>query len=259
MVWLRLLIALPFSLVIGSFMTVVVSRIPEGGSVVGPSSRCPKCGTPILPRDNIPVVSWLLLRGKCRSCGEPISAVYPLIELSTAAVMLAAVARFDRPWIFVMTALLMSMMPALTLIDIRHRIIPNKITYPAFLIALVYVVVAWLLDGGPDLVRGLEGSALYAGGLFIIAFISGGMGMGDVKLVAVIGLVLGSIGLRYVGVAAGAAILLGGIGAIVALAMGASRKAAIPFGPYLAAGSLVAVVAGAELAHAYLRMFPGLK
>jgi leader peptidase (prepilin peptidase) / N-methyltransferase len=261
MVWARVLLALPFALVIGSFMTVVVARIPEGGSVVGPSSRCPKCGTPIRPIDNIPVISWLVLRGKCRSCGEPISAVYPLIELSTAAVMLVAVARFDRPWVFVMLALLMSMMPALSLIDIRHRIVPNKVTYPAFVIALVYVTVAWLFHGGPNLVRGIEGCLLYAGPLFLLAFLyPRGMGLGDVKLVAVIGLVLGSVGLRYVGVAAGSAILLGGLGGIVALALGADRKSAIPFGPYLAAGSFVSVLAGSQIASGYLHLFPaGLK
>jgi leader peptidase (prepilin peptidase)/N-methyltransferase len=260
-VWVRVLVALPFALVIGSFMTVVVARIPAGESVVAPSSRCPACGTPIRPQDNIPVISWLMLRGKCHECGEPISAVYPLIELSTAAVMLVAVARFERPWIFVMTALLMSMMPALSLIDIRHRIVPNKITYPAFVIAAVYVTVAWLANGGPDLVRGLEGCLLYAGPLFLLALLyPRGMGLGDVKLVAVIGLVLGSIGLRYVGVAAGAAILLGGLGGIAALALGADRKSAIPFGPYLAAGSFVSVLAGSHIASAYLRLFPtGLK
>jgi leader peptidase (prepilin peptidase)/N-methyltransferase len=256
-VWLRALVALPFGLAIGSFMTVVVSRVPEGESVVRPGSRCPRCGAEIRARDNVPIVSWIALRGRCRSCGEPIAARYPVLELTTAALVVAGAAAYERVWIAVMVAAFLSLMPAITWIDIERRIIPNRITYPAFLGFSAYVVVAWLFDGGTDPVRALAGAALYAGVLFVVAIVSRGMGMGDVKLALVIGVVLGAIGLRFVGVAAAGAVLFGGIGAIVALATGRNRKAMIPFGPYMAAGAVVAAFWGEQIADWYLRSFTG--
>ncbi len=253
--WVRALIALPFGLAIGSFMTVVVARVPEGQSVLRPRSRCPRCGTELRNRDNVPVVSWLLLGGRCRTCGERISVMYPVLELSTALLVVGAAATYDRPWIAVMVALFLALMPAITWIDIERRIIPNRITYPAFLGFAAYVVIAWLFDGGTDPVRGLVGALLYGGGLFLVALVSRGMGMGDVKLALVIGVVLGAIGLRYVGVAAAGAVLFGGIGGIVALAMGRNRKAMIPFGPYMAAGAVVAAFWGERIADWYLGSF----
>lgn len=253
--WLRALVAFPFGLAIGSFMTVVVARVPEGQSVLRPRSRCPRCGTELRNRDNVPVVSWLLLGGRCRTCGERISVMYPLLELSTALLVAGAAATYDRPWVAVMVALFLALMPAITWIDIERRIIPNRITYPAFLGFAGYVAVAWLFDGGTDPVRGLIGALLYGGGLFLVALVSRGMGMGDVKLALVIGVVLGSIGLRYVGVAAAGAVLFGGVGGIVALAMGRNRKAMIPFGPYMAAGAVVAAFWGERIADWYLGSF----
>jgi leader peptidase (prepilin peptidase)/N-methyltransferase len=164
-----------------------------------------------------------------------------------------AAAVYERPWIAVMVALFLALMPAITWIDIERRIIPNRITYPAFLAFAAYVLVAWLFDGGTDPVRALIGALLYGGGLFVVALISRGMGMGDVKLALVIGVVLGSIGLRFVGVAAAGAVVFGGIGGIVALAMGRNRKAMIPFGPYMAAGAVVAAFWGEPIADWYLR------
>jgi leader peptidase (prepilin peptidase) / N-methyltransferase len=251
--WLRALVAFPFGLAIGSFMTVVVARVPAGESVIRPRSRCPGCGAEIRNRDNVPVVSWLLLGGRCRSCGERISVRYPLLELSTAVLVSGAAALYDRPWIAVMLALFLALMPAIAWIDIERRIIPNRITYPAFLGFAGYVVVAWLFDGGTDPARGLVGALVYGGGLFVVALISRGMGMGDVKLALVIGVVMGSIGLRYVGVAAAGALVFGGVGGVVALAMGRNRKAMIPFGPYMAAGAVVATFWGEAIADWYLR------
>jgi leader peptidase (prepilin peptidase) / N-methyltransferase len=253
--WLRAIIALPFGLAIGSFMTVVVDRIPKGESVVSPRSRCPSCGAEIKARDNIPVLSWLILRGRCRSCGEPISPVYPLVELTTAAFIVGAVALFDRVWVGIMMAALLAMMPAISLIDIRHHIIPNRMMYPALVVFPVVIVVGRLLDAGTDPLRALVGALLFGGGLLLVALVSRGMGMGDVKLAAVIGMVMGSVGLRYVGVAAGAAIVLGGLGGIVALLLGRGRKTAIPFGPYLAAGAVVAAFFGEALSSWYLQRF----
>jgi leader peptidase (prepilin peptidase)/N-methyltransferase len=253
--WVRALVMLPFGLAIGSFMTVVTDRMPQGESVVSPASHCPSCGAEIAARDNIPVLSWLQLRGRCRSCGHPISAEYPLTELVTAALMVGAAAHFERIWIGVMVALLLSLMPAISLIDIRHRIIPNRLMYPSLIGFPVYVVVAWLFHGGTDPVRSATGFLLYGGGLFLVALISGGMGMGDVKLAGVIGIVFGAIGLRYVGVAAASAIVLGGVGGVLALLLGRGRKGAIPFGPYLAAGAVVAAFLTEPIAGWYMRAF----
>ena len=255
--WIRAIIALPFGLAIGSFMTVVVARVPAGESVVRPRSRCPRCGVEIANRDNIPVLSWLLLRGRCRSCGEPIPVRYPLLEITTGALVVGGAAAYERPWVAVMIAAFLSLMPAIAWIDIEHRIIPNRLTYPASLVFAVYVLVAWAFDGGTDPARAAIGSLLYAGVLFVVAIVSRGMGMGDVKLALVIGIVLGALGLRFVGVAAACAVLFGGIGGIAALATGRDRKSAIPFGPYMAAGAVVAAFWGERIAEWYLRSFTG--
>jgi leader peptidase (prepilin peptidase)/N-methyltransferase len=256
--WIRALVALPFGLAVGSFMTVVVSRVPAGESVVRPRSRCPRCGTEIANRDNIPVISWLVLRGRCRSCGQGIPVRYPLLEISTAVLVVAAAAAYELPWQAVMVAAFLSLMPAIAWIDIEHRIIPNRITYPAFVAFAAYVVVAYAFDGGTDPVRALMGALLYAGVLFVVAIVSRGMGMGDVKLALVIGVVLGALGLGFVAVAAAGAVLFGGVGGIVALATGRDRKSAIPFGPYMAAGAVVAAFWGERIADWYLRSFTGL-
>jgi leader peptidase (prepilin peptidase)/N-methyltransferase len=139
-------------------------------------------------------------------------------------------------------------------IDLRHRIIPNRLVYPALLAFAAYVVIGGLAGGGLDVIRAAIGMLAYGGALLLVAFISPrGMGMGDVKLAALIGLVLGSVGLRYVTVAAAAGILLGGVAAIVALIAGASRKNAIPFGPFLAVGALVAAFLAPQISSVYLR------
>jgi leader peptidase (prepilin peptidase) / N-methyltransferase len=253
--WLRAIVALPFGLVVGSFMTVAVHRLPEGESLVRPRSRCPACGAEIGARDNVPVLSWLLLRGRCRRCGERISVVYPLLEVVTAGLVVLAAIRYPNPWQAVLVGGLLALMPAIALIDLRHRIIPNRLTYPALLLFTPLVVLAWLIDDAVDPVRAGIGLLLYAGILFLIAVVSRGMGMGDVKLAALIGLVLGSLGLRFVGVAAGAAIVLGGLGGLVALVMGRGRKSQIPFGPYLAAGAVIAGLWGEPIASWYIGRF----
>ncbi|HEX6580198.1 MAG TPA: prepilin peptidase [Actinomycetota bacterium] len=253
--WIRAIVALPFGLVVGSFMTVAVHRLPKGESVVQPRSRCPSCGAEIGARDNVPVLSWLLLRGRCRRCGQRISVEYPLLEVTTAGVVVLAAIRHPDPWQAVLVGGLLALMPGIALIDLRHRIIPNRLTYPALLLFVPVILLAWAIGDAADPVRAGLGLLLYGGVLFIVAAISGGMGMGDVKLAAVIGLVLGSLGLRFVGVAAAAAIVLGGLGAIVALAMGRGRKSAIPFGPYLAVGAVVAGLWGEPLASWYIGRF----
>ena len=253
--WIRAIVALPFGLVVGSFMTVAVHRLPKGESVVSPRSRCPACGAEIGARDNIPVLSWLLLRGRCRRCGERISVEYPLLELATAGLVVLAAIRYPDPWQAVLVGGLLALMPGIALIDLRHRIIPNRLTYPALLLFTVLILLAWSIGDAADPLLAGIGLLLYGGILFVVAAVSRGMGMGDVKLAALIGLVLGSLGLRFVGVAAASAIVLGGLGAVGALAMGKGRKSAIPFGPYLAAGVVVAGLWGEELASWYIGRF----
>jgi leader peptidase (prepilin peptidase)/N-methyltransferase len=253
--WIRAIVALPFGLGVGSFMTVAVYRLPRGESVVRPRSTCPTCGAEIGARDNVPVLSWLLLRGRCRRCGERISIEYPLLELATAGLVVLAAIRYPNPWHVVLVGGLLALMPGITLIDLRHQIIPNRLTYPAIVLFALVIVLAWLIGDAADPVKAGLGLLLFGGGIFVIASVSGGMGLGDVKLAALIGLVLGSLGLRFVGVAAGATIVLGGLGGIVALMMGSGMKSKIPYGPYLAAGALVAGLWGDPLASWYLGRF----
>jgi leader peptidase (prepilin peptidase)/N-methyltransferase len=253
--WIRAIVALPFGLGVGSFMTVAVYRLPRGESVIRPRSRCPACGAEIGARDNVPVLSWLLLRGRCRRCGERISVEYPLLELTTAALVVVAAIRYPNPWQAGLVGGLLALMPGIALIDLRHRIIPNRLTYPSLVLFSVVIVLARVIGGVGDPARAAIGLLLYGGILFVVAVVSRGMGMGDVKLAALIGLVLGSLGLRFVGVAAGAAIAFGGLGGVVALAMGKGRKSAIPFGPYLAAGAVVAGIWGEQIASWYIRSF----
>jgi len=238
---------------LGSFMTVVVSRMPRKESVIKPGSHCPACGNPLRWRDNIPVVSWLILRGKCRTCGSRISIEYPLLEMVTAGLVVAAVLHFADPWQAGLIGALLSMMPAVALMDLRYRIIPNRLTYPAFCLGAAVILVGRLAGGHLDPIHAAIGALAFGGGLLVVALISGGMGMGDVKLAAVIGLAFGALGLRYVAVSAASTIVLGGIGGLVALAIGRSRKSAIPFGPYLAAGTIVAAFWGQRLADLYLK------
>jgi leader peptidase (prepilin peptidase)/N-methyltransferase len=252
---LRVLVAVPLGLAFGSFLTVVIHRVPAGESVSRPRSRCPNCGTQIRGRDNIPVVSWLLLRGRCHACGERISSIYPLTELACAVLFVVVALAYEDVWTAVLLAPFLATLVAISVIDIRHRKIPNRIVYPGVLVSAGFIVVADLAGSELDAVRAGIGLLLYGAGLLIIALISPrGMGMGDVKLAGWIGLVCGSLGLAYVGVAAGAGIVLGALGAIVALLRGAGRKSAIPFGPYLAAGAAVAVIAGQPIADWYLRL-----
>jgi leader peptidase (prepilin peptidase)/N-methyltransferase len=241
-------------LAFGSFLTVITHRVPKGESPLAPRSRCPSCGTQLRNIDNVPLLSWVVLRGRCRACGARISAVYPLTELVTGGLFVGAALEFDSIWAAAMMAPFLGLMVGLSIIDIRHRIIPNRIVYTSLVAFGAYIVVVALAGGGLDAARAAIGMLAYGGVLLVVAIVSpSGMGMGDVKLAGFIGLVLGSVGLRYVTVAAAAGILLGGVGAIVALIAGASRKQAIPFGPFLAAGALVAAFLAPQISSVYLR------
>jgi leader peptidase (prepilin peptidase)/N-methyltransferase len=180
--------------------------------------------------------------------------VYPLTELATAGLFVGAALEFDSIWAAAMMAPFLGLMLALSVIDVRHRIIPNRLVYPSLLAFGAYIVVIALAGGGLDAVRGAIGMLAYGGSLLLVAIVSPrGMGMGDVKLASLMGLVLGALGLRYVAVAAGAGILMGGVGAVAALIGGVSRKQAIPFGPFMAAGALVAAFLAPQISSLYLR------
>lgn len=231
---------------IGSFLNVVVYRLPRGQSLLTPGSHCPSCEHAIAPVDNVPVASWLLLRGRCRHCGASISPRYPLVELITALAFAAVVAvrGFDAQ--LVLELPFVACLIALAGIDLDHRLLPNKIVYPM----AAYGLVATLLVDTDDLVEHLVGGV--GAFLFLLAAVLAyprGMGMGDVKLAGAMGLFLGlSI------VPAMLAAFLGGtiVGlAIIAREGAAARKMAVPFGVFLALGGLVGVLAGPELIGLY--------
>jgi leader peptidase (prepilin peptidase)/N-methyltransferase len=252
------LVALFFvlGLIFGSFLTVVIHRLPRGESIVRPRSRCPRCGTEIRARDNLPVISWLLLRGRCRACGERISAEYPITELASGLLFAGAAALVRPVDAAALVAPFLGLMLAVALIDARWRIVPNRIVYPALVLYAVAIAVGDLTGGGVDAIDALIGSAAYAGPLFLVALaVPHGMGMGDVKLATLIGLVLGSLDLGYVAVAAGVGVIGGGLGALLALAvLRYGRKHQIPFGPFLAGGAMVAALAGSQIADLYLSL-----
>ena len=238
-------------LVVGSFVTVVAHRLPRGESIVGPRSRCPSCGAQIAAYDNIPVLSWTLLRGRARCCAAPISARYPLTELGLGFAYVATVlVLWDDPAEVASGLVFVTMLLAVTLTDLEQRIIPNKILLAG---ALAAVAIAAIDD--PGLLPELAFAAVGAGGLLFLAALAypRGMGLGDVKLAATMGLFLG----RNIAPALFVALLIGALVglAIVAREGAAARKRAIPFGPFLALGGFVALLAGDPLMDWYLDTF----
>ncbi len=237
-----------FGAMIGSFLNVVAYRLPRKESLVRPGSRCPGCGTAIKTYDNIPVLGWLLLRGRCRTCRTTISPRYPIVEATTAALAVAVVLTKRSTAEVVLGLVLVGVLVPIALIDLDHRIIPNKITLPAA-VAAVAVGVALDLHGVPEQLIAGAGAGGFL--LFFAFAYPRGMGMGDVKLAFVLGLFLG----RYVAVAILAGVLLGTIvGAVVMARVGVEkgRKTAVPFGPFLAVGGLVGLFAGPAIVHWYL-------
>lgn len=242
-------------LVFGSFANVVIARIPAKRSIASPPSACPACSAPIAARDNIPVVSWLLLRGRCRQCAAPISARYPLVELGTAVAFAAVGARFGLDWVLPAYLLFAWTLLVVAVIDAETRKIPNRLTYPLTPALAVLFVVAALLNGQPwSALRAVLGGLAAFAALLALALISPrGMGMGDVKLAAFIGLGLGYLGWSYVLLGVFGSFVLGGVVAMALLAVRLrGRKDLLPFGPYLAAAALLAVLVGEPLIDGYL-------
>ena len=244
----ELFIAVVGGLLVGSFLNVVIYRLPRGESLVRPRSHCPACDHPVRPRDNVPVFSWLLLGGRCRDCGEPIPRRYPLIEALTAALYAAVVIAHGSAASLALGLILVTVLVPAAAIDIEHRIIPNRLLLVGTVAALA---AGTAIDPAGEPARLIAGAA--AGGFLLLAVLvyPGGMGMGDVKFAAFIGLCLG----RAVAPAMLTALIAGvAVGALVIARRGVAvgRKTAIPFGPSLAAGAVLGIVAGSAIVNWYV-------
>jgi leader peptidase (prepilin peptidase)/N-methyltransferase len=238
-------------LIMGSFLNVVIHRVPLRQSVVWPTSRCPACGAPIEPKDNVPLISYLLLRGRCRNCKARISARYPLVEALTGLLFAAAVYEFGLTLQLLSALVLIFALIALAGTDLEHRLLPNVIVGPAALVGFTLSVLEsperwWVY---------LLSAFAVAGGLLVLALVyPGGMGMGDVKMGAMLGAFLGPY--------AALAVFLGALcGATVGgtlMALGRIRRRhALPFGVFMASGGIVALFAGPELWGLYLDLVRG--
>jgi leader peptidase (prepilin peptidase) / N-methyltransferase len=236
------------ALALGSFLNVVAARVPLRRSVVRPGSACMSCGAALAWYDNVPVVSWLLLRGRCRSCGAHISLVYPGVELATAGLVAGCFVAFGLSGEAFVAAFFCVVLVVLSAVDLKHRIVPNKLVLPA---AAVILVAQTALEPSPEWALG----ALGASGFLFVAALAypAGMGMGDVKLALLLGAMLG----RLVGVGLMVGMLAALVPSVVLLARHGSsaRKMGIPFAPFLAFGAIVALFAGEPMLDAYLTRF----
>ena len=246
-------------LIVGSYLNVLIYRLPLGISTVFPRSRCPHCGTAIRAYDNVPVLSFLLLRGRCRQCGARISWRYPAVEAATAVLFLACFLRFGISLQAPVAALFCALMLALTMIDYDHMILPDKLTWPGIALGiLLQPFVGWtrLWPGPWGAVAGAVLGAALGAGILLAVWIAWylwrheeGMGLGDVKMLAAIGAFLGWKGVLV-------ALFLGALsGAVVGLTLMAFRgldfKAKLPFGVFLALGGVIALFAGEALVRVY--------
>ena len=272
MIYFIAAIAGVFGVMIGSFLNVVIYRVPIGKSVVHPASACPNCGSGIHAYDNVPVISWLALRGKCRNCSEPISARYPIVEagvgllffvvsLPLASSLVAVqptVETIASALALVAFLYLAAVSVALSFIDIEHHRLPNSIVLPSYLVAAALFSAASILTGDyGSLLRAAIGMAAMGAGYFALAFLwKGGMGFGDVKLAGVLGIYLGWSGWGSLVVGSLGAFFLGGIfGVILILVRKGTRKSGIPFGPWMLLGAWVGILFGNLIWGDYLSIF----
>ncbi len=248
------LLAFLFGAIIGSFLNVCIFRLPAGQSIVAPASRCPACGTPLRPRDNIPILSYLLLRGRCRACHNPISARYPAVEALTGLLFVLLLYRIGPLPVIAVYASFVAALIVVSFIDLDHQIIPDVISLPGIVIGLVLSAIGY----GPGLFDSAVGILVGGGLLYAVAVgyhaLTGreGMGGGDIKLLAMIGaflgwknalvtLVLGSLGGALIGI-------------LLILLRGGDSKVPIPFGPFLAIGAVCALLFGDPLLQWYLNL-----
>jgi leader peptidase (prepilin peptidase)/N-methyltransferase len=240
-------------LAVGSFLNVVIHRVPRDESLVRPGSHCPHCGTAVRNRHNIPVLGWLLLRGRCADCSAPISVRYPLVEAGTAALFVAVAARFGWSWELPAYLYLAAIAIALAAIDLDVLRLPDRIVLPSYAVALLLLLPGTIIEHSWDAaMRGIAAAALLYAFYWLLAIVPRGMGGGDVKLAPLLGLYLGWLGWGSVAVGAFAGFLLGGIAGVALMALRlASRKSRVPFGPYMLAGAFLAVFAAAPIADWY--------
>jgi leader peptidase (prepilin peptidase)/N-methyltransferase len=243
-------------LIFGSFATVAAHRIPKRESIVKGRSLCPSCGAKIGARDNVPLLSYLLLRGHCRACGWRIPLRYPAIELTTAALFALCAWRFGLSLTAVVFAGFFWVLVVLTVIDLDHKLLPDRVVYPTFVAGWAGLIAAAMIDGATArLGAAAVGAGVFGGLFFLLAYIyPAGMGGGDVKLAFVLGTFLGYAGgLGAVLAGMFLSFLTGAVAGIVAMVgKDGNRKTQIPFGPFLALGTAIAVFAGEPLARAYL-------
>jgi leader peptidase (prepilin peptidase)/N-methyltransferase len=246
-----------FGVIVGSFLNVVIWRVPRDESIRYPASHCPSCGEAVRPRDNVPILGWLILRGRCRDCQEPISRRYPLVEGLTGVLFAVTAWHFGVSWALPAYLYLVSIGVALALIDLDVKRLPDKIVLPSYGVAVVLLAVASI--GTHDL-GALLRAAIGGVALFLLYFVLNvihpkGMGFGDVKLAGVLGLFLGWIGWGPLIVGAFLGFLFGGLlGGGLMMIGRATRKSAIPFGPFMLLGAYVAVLAGGWVAGGYLSL-----
>jgi leader peptidase (prepilin peptidase) / N-methyltransferase len=240
-----------FALVVGSFLNVVIHRLPRGESVVFPGSHCPSCGAPIRAYDNVPLLSWLLLQGKCRACRAPIAVRYPAIELANGVLWVAVYLRSPGWGDFATGAFLCSACLALLAIDAEFRILPDRITLTGIVVGLALSFVSYLRTP----LSAAIGAALGAGGLFLLAFLweklrhVEAMGLGDVKMLGMVGALLGVPGVVVTVLLASVAGSL--VGLVLVLARRGSLQTALPFGVFLALGAIAAFFWGPALVELY--------
>lgn len=240
---------------IGSFLNVVIWRVPRGESVVAPASACPHCGHAIRTRDNVPIVSWLVLRARCRDCGERISVRYPLVELGTVAAFVLTTVVIGWTWALPAYLFLAALGIALALIDMDVHRLPDALVLPAFpVLALLLSLASWGDGDWAAMLRAaLGGAALWALYFLLMVVKPGGMGFGDVKLAGVLGAGLAWLGWGALVVGGFAAFLLGGAFGVAFIVLGrAGRKSRVPFGPWMVLGVAVGVAVGEPLWAAYV-------
>lgn len=256
---LFLLAVTVLGLLIGSFLNVVIWRVPRGENLNHPSSHCPVCDHPIRPYDNIPVVSWLALRGRCRDCGTPISIRYPLVEAFTAAAFAVTAASIGISWLLLPMLWFVAVGIALAMIDIDLRRLPNSIVLSSWAaVGFGLTLTAVMEDSFGDLARAGLGALAMGGVYLLLALIyPAGMGMGDVKLAVLLGMVLGWFGWAQVVVGFFLGFLLGAVWGIgLMIVKGSGRKTAVPFGPFMIVGCWLALLWGQQLANWYGDILP---